>query len=35
MKFYPYKGGGGERIQSVSHAEGGHNMFWGSLAQEL
>ena len=27
MKVYPHlKGGGGE---SFSHAEGGHNMFWG------
>ena len=30
MKFYPYKRGGGDR-KSVSHAEGGHNKFWGSL----
>ena len=30
MKFYPYeKGGGAEKW--FNHAEGGHNMFWGSF----
>ena len=30
VKFYPYrKGGGGGK--SFSHAEGGHNKFWGSF----
>ena len=28
MKLYPYKKGDGK---IVSHAEGGHRMFWGSF----
>ena len=29
MRFYPYEKGGGAK--SFSHAEGGHNKFWGSF----
>ena len=32
VKFYPYeKAGGGGVRKSLSHAEGGHTTFWGSL----
>ena len=32
MKFCPYeKGEGGGAKKSLSHAEGGHKTFWGSL----
>ena len=28
VKFYPYEKGG---TKSLSHAKGGHKLFWGSL----